>query len=116
MENEPKERRRELRANSTNAENLLWGALRGRKLLGLKFRRQRPIGPFFADFVCLETRIVIELDGDYHEYVEHRDDERQKYLEQEGYHVMRFENDEVIADVGAVLIAIERGIGRNPSP
>ncbi len=107
--------RRNLRTNSTKAEHLLWGALRSRKFHGLKFRRQHPIGPFIADFACPEIKLVIELDGDYHDYVEERDRARQMYIEAEGYRVIRFENNVVLRDVEAVLIAIERMGGIRPS-
>ena len=59
-------RAKELRANSTDAETLLWQRLRNRQLLDLKFRRQRPIGPYIADFACIEGGLVIELDGGRH--------------------------------------------------
>jgi very-short-patch-repair endonuclease len=60
------ERARSLRLSSTDAERRLWRALRDRQLEGYKFRRQRPIGPFIADFVCLERLLIIELDGSQH--------------------------------------------------
>ena len=60
---------RELRARQTDAESLLWYALRGRRLCGLKFRRQYPIEPFIADFVCVEKQLVVEVDGDYHDQI-----------------------------------------------
>ena len=109
--NSPLERRRALRKRSTKPEQLLWQALRNRKFHGLKFRRQHPIDPFIVDFVCIERKLVIELDGDYHEYVEQKDARRQKYIEDHGFTVLRFLNEDVLDDVEAVLIAIARKLG-----
>ena len=67
------QRRRALRRNSTRAERLLWGALRTKRLAGLKFRRQHSIGPFIVDLFCKEKMLVIELDGGYHDYVQEKD-------------------------------------------
>ena len=110
------ERRRELRKRSTDAEQMLWGALRNRRFLGLKFRRQHSIGPYIVDFACTEKKLAIELDGGYHEYVEQADEQRQQFLEEAGYRVLRFRNDEVMSDVEAVLLAIRRLAGIVPSP
>ena len=68
------ERARELRSLSTQPERILWFALRNRGVAGLKFRRQFPIGPYFADFVCLEANLVVELDGESHEGREEYDE------------------------------------------
>ncbi|GIW93024.1 MAG: hypothetical protein KatS3mg110_1065 [Pirellulaceae bacterium] len=69
---------RELRGRQTKAERLLWNVLCNRRLCGLRFRRQRPIGPFIVDFTCIEKRIVVELDGGYHHDVYDSDLTRQK--------------------------------------
>ena len=107
----PLKRRRALRKRSTKAETLLWYALRNRKFHGLKFRRQHSIGPYIVDFVSIEKQLVIELDGDYHEYVEAKDKRRQHYIESKGYTVIRFVNDDVFEDVEAVLFAIAQELG-----
>jgi len=107
----PLQRRRALRKRSTKAEKLLWQALRNRKFHGLKFRRQHSIGPYIVDFVCIEKKLVIELDGDYHEYVEAKDKRRQHYIESKGYTVIRFVNDDVLEDVEALLFAIAQELG-----
>jgi very-short-patch-repair endonuclease len=83
------ERARSLRLSSTDAERRLWRALRDRQLEGYKFRRQRPIGPFIADFVCLERLLIIELDGSQHADSNY-DDARTAWLEQHGWCVLRF--------------------------
>ena len=77
-------RARELREQATVIEFLIWSELRGRKLAGLKFRRQHPIGPFVVDFYCAEHQLVVELDGPVHD--ERQDDDRQRsqYLRQRG--------------------------------
>ena len=108
----PLKRRRVLRKRSTKAETLLWYALRNRKFHGLKFRRQHSIGPYYiVEFVSNEKQLVIELDGDYHEYVEAKDKRRQHYIESKGYTVIRFVNDDVFEDVEAVLFAIAQELG-----
>ena len=111
--------RRELRQRSTEPEQLLWGVLRNRRLGGHKFRRQHSVGAFIVDFVCVEQKLVIELDGGYHDYVAEEDLARQKSLERAGYRVLRFANEDVLADVEAVAIAIGRSLtadAQTPSP
>ncbi len=107
-------RSRELRTRQTKPESLIWTVLRAKRLAGLKFRRQHPIGPYFADFACVEKRIVIELDGGYHDFQYEKDRQRQRFLETEGWQVLRFGNDDVLADVEAVAISIARQIGVEP--
>jgi very-short-patch-repair endonuclease len=111
-------RARELRARQTEAESLLWYILRGRRLCGLKFRRQFPIEPFIVDFACIERRVVIEIDGGYHDYVYEKDQSRQQRIEEAGWRVFRLTNEEVLEDIEAVATAITRGldIEGTPSP
>ena len=87
---------------------MLWQRLRGRKLGGLKFRRQHPIEPFIVDFACIEKHLVVELDGEYHDHVYERDQSRQQRLEAAGWKVVRFSNADVLGDVESVAIAITR--------
>jgi len=94
---------RELRRESTDAEHWLWQRLRDRRLLGLKFRRQVPIGPYIADFVCKERSLVIEIDGSQHLEQEGYDRCRTAFLEQQGYRVVRYWNNEVLGHGEAVL-------------
>jgi len=101
------EKARDLRRGITPAERRLWSALRGRSLNGCKFRRQHPIGCFIVDFVCLERRLIIEVDGGQH--AENPDDERRTaWLEAQGWRVLRFWNDEVRENLDAVAERIMR--------
>jgi len=78
-----------LRKNQTDAERLLWQKLRDRQLEGMKFRRQRPIGKYIVDIVCIEKKIIIEADGSQH-YHSEDDKIRDEYLRDQGYTVLRF--------------------------
>ncbi|MBV8478334.1 MAG: endonuclease domain-containing protein [Acidobacteria bacterium] len=100
-----RDRARSLRRSSTSAEHQLWMRLRNRQLHGAKFRRQHPIGPYIVDFCCLEARLVIELDGGWHneELKRTNDEKRTAYLEAQGHTVLRFWNTEVTKDVRAIL-------------
>ena len=95
-------RARTLRRDETDAEAIVWWQVRNRQLNGFKFRRQVPIGPYIADFVCQERRIIVELDGSQHAG-SLRDAIRDRYLERLGYRVLRFWNHEVFEDTDAVL-------------
>jgi very-short-patch-repair endonuclease len=94
-----------LRANATPHERILWRALKELPIEGTHFRRQVPIGPYVVDFFCPAKRLIIELDGGHHNEDEtaRRDRERQLWLEQEGYRVVRFWNSEITGDLTAVL-------------
>ena len=83
---------RALRTSSSDAETRLWWHLRDRRLGGAKFRRQLPIGPYVADFVCVEAMLVVELDGGQHAEQLERDQVRTSFLERQGYRVVRFWN------------------------
>ena len=107
-----KERARELRRNQTSAEGLLWSLLRGRRLRGYKFRRQYPIPPYVVDFACCGAKLVVELDGDYHDQIVERDLERQAAIEAAGWSVLRFDNRDVMEDLDAVAAAIAQWIER----
>ncbi len=109
----------ELRRNSTDAESVLWRHLRNRQLEGFKFRRQHPIGPFFADFACIEAGLVIELDGGQHfePQAQVADQERSRRISAEGFAVMRFDNRQLLQETEAVLHAIRaRLLSRHPHP
>jgi very-short-patch-repair endonuclease len=95
-------RARQLRRNLTEAEQALWRHLRLRQLDGHKFRRQQPIGPYIADFICFETRLIVELDGGQHSSQTTSDAERSAWLEMQGFRVMRFWNHEVLQNTEAV--------------
>jgi len=100
---------RELRHDSTVPEQKLWNCLRGRKLAGLKFRRQHPIPPFVVDFFCESELLVVELDGDSHM----EDESRTRELEKHDLKVVRFGNDDVLKDLDAVLQGVLIACGRD---
>ena len=103
----PRTRRaHELRAASTDVEHKLWSVLRNRQLAGAKFRRQLPIDRYFADFACVEARLVVELDGSQHMEAQAYDAERTRALEAAGWFVMRFWNNDVIDNIEGVAEAI----------
>ncbi len=101
-------RARELRSAMTDAERLLWGSLRNRGLAGAKFRRQKPEGGYFVDFLCAQARLVVELDGGQHSEpeAERYDLARTRYLNAQGLRVIRFWNIDVIGDLHGVLDAV----------
>ena len=97
----------ELRKELTPAEKKLWAYLRGDKLNGVNFRRQHAIGNYIVDFVSIKKKLVIELDGSQHLEQEAYDIERTRYLESQGYKVVRFWNNQVENDINGVFQAIE---------
>lgn len=108
---------RQLRQNSTDAENALWYYLRAKRLCGLKFRRQHPIGRFIVDFVCVEKKVIIELDGSQHLDDPEKDKSRDQWLKNQGYKVLRFDNIEFLKNKEAVVELIAQTcLGQVPSP
>jgi very-short-patch-repair endonuclease len=101
-----------LRANATGAEIALWRHLKRMETSGTHFRRQVPIGPYVADFACLASRLLIELDGSQHgESVNKmKDDERTRRLESEGYRVIRFWNNDIIENLDGVLDTVHAAL------
>ena len=112
----PTARSRELRANMTPAERRLWSCLSARKVAGTRFNTQFPIGPFVCDFVSRGARLVIEVDGDSHGHSERADAARTRYIEDMGYRVIRFWNNDVMERLEGVVGEIERVLGDRPSP
>jgi len=106
-----KERRRELRQNSTKTEGILWWYLRDKKL-GVKFKRQHSIGGYILDFYCSDKKLIIELDGGIHNTKEAKeyDEVRDKYFRELGYKTVRFLNSEVEKDIEKVLDKIKQDI------
>jgi leucyl-tRNA synthetase len=100
--NSLKENVRENRKNPTEAEDIFWQAVRNSQL-GFRFRRQHTIGKFIVDFVCLEKKLVVEIDGGIHDSQKREDEERTNILEHEGFRVMRFTNDDVLNKLSIVL-------------
>ena len=114
-------RARSLRAESTDAEQRLWSQLRARGLMGWKFRRQQPIGPYIVDFVCYEQRLIVEVDGSQHQHASGYDAARDALLCKRGFVVLRFWNNDVLTQTTAVLdrirtIALQRPPSPPPSP
>ena len=99
-------RARELRKNQTNAEKALWSVLRMHRLGGYRFRRQHPMGNYVVDFGCLESHLVVELDGGQHlESIEY-DEARTTYLAERGFTVFRFWNNQVLIEMDGVKEAL----------
>jgi very-short-patch-repair endonuclease len=112
-------RQRSLRNNATDAERVLRQRLKGRQLERCKFRRQHPFGDYILDFVCLERRIVVELDGSRHFEAAAYDEARSAFLQAAGFVVLRFWNNQVFGEIGGVLEVIRRELvlrGQTPSP
>ena len=106
-----------MRSEPTEAESLLWNVLSGKKLDGYKFRRQHIIGSFIIDFICLKTNLIIEIDGLAHQLPDNKtsDYDRTLWLENEGYRVIRFSNEEVLSNLDKVLIEIREQLKASPS-
>ncbi len=105
---------RKLRRNTTDAELMLWLALRNRRLNGHKFKRQVPFGPYVADFLCVEAKLIIEADGGQHAEEIINDLERSRYFESQGYRVLRFWNNEILRNLEGVLETIAAELGESP--
>ena len=104
-------RARSLRNQATPAERAVWDHL-SRSQLGAKFSRQMPVGPYFADFLCRELKLVIELDGHSHDVAPERDERRDAWFAADGYTVLRFTNAEVKDNTEGVIAAIRIEIER----
>ena len=103
---------RKLRKESTEAERLLWKHLRNRQLNGWKFRRQFPLGPYVADFICLEQKLIIEVDGGHHATQLKADTNRTEFFEGKEFTVLRFWNNEVLQNISGVVEAIKIAVGK----
>src|SRR5687767_4840018 len=109
-------RAKKLRANSTDAERLLWSHVRAHRAKGYKFKRQQQIGCFIVDFVCFEARLVIELDGGQRAEKKLKDEVRDRELERQSYRVLRFWNNEVLGNIEGVMQRIEDSQPPSPQP
>jgi leucyl-tRNA synthetase len=112
---------KENRKKLTEAEGKLWGQLRNRKLQNFKFRRQHPIAGYIPDFVCIERKLIIEIDGEYHDEEEQKkfDEARTRWLKEHEYIMLRFTNEEVLNDISSVLDEISAALleaTSSPSP
>jgi very-short-patch-repair endonuclease len=104
---------REQRANLVHAEAIIWRAVRDRRCEGAKFRRQAPIGRFIVDFVCYEQRLIVEIDGPSHEDAEQqiRDRERDIWLGEQGFRILRLPNELAIASTELAVARIRAALG-----
>ncbi len=107
-----------LRKMSTDTEKVVWKQLRAKRFSGLKFRRQQPLGPYIADFVCFEKKIIIELDGGQHAFPGkiQGDLKRDKWFEAQGYTTLRFWDNEVLTNTQGVIEVIWKHCFEPPSP
>lgn len=101
------------RQEMTESETVLWNVLR-QEIKGYKFRRQHPIGDYIADFICVTMKLIIEVDGGYHDTPQQQleDQWRTDYLLSKGYHVLRFKNEEVNFDTKSVISRIKEELNK----
>ncbi|HOQ67429.1 MAG TPA: endonuclease domain-containing protein [Candidatus Atribacteria bacterium] len=109
---------RGLRKRQTDAERVLWNKLRNKQIEGVKFRRQQPIGSYIVDFVSLEIKLIIEIDGGQHNgrRVREKDEEREKWLKGKGYQILRFWNNDVLTNIEGVLEKIKENLEEEKTP
>ena len=111
---------KELRSQQTEAERRLRYHVRAHRLMGLKFKRQKPIGPYIADFICDEYNLIVELDGSQHQDSSEYDCYRDAWLREQGFTVLRFWNNDVMQQTEVVLeairLAVECPLSPDPSP
>ena len=105
---------RQLRGSMTDAEQALWKRIR-RKQTGHRFRRQHPVGPYIADFACIDRRLIVEIDGGQHASALD-DDRRTCVLQEAGHRVLRFWNTEVLQNIDGVLEVIQAALAACPRP
>jgi very-short-patch-repair endonuclease len=96
----------------TDAEQLLWRSLRSKQLKGHRFRRQHPIAQYIADFVCIEQKVVVEIDGGQHQEQVEYDERRATFLQKQGWQVLRFWNNDVLNNLEGVLSVIAANLTR----
>jgi very-short-patch-repair endonuclease len=106
---------RELRSRMTDAERKLWFALKGRRFAAFKFRRQVPVGRYITDFLCFESRLIVEVDGGQHADSV-RDTERDDWFTQNEFRVVRFWNNDVLQNLEGVLTSLATELNTTPHP
>jgi very-short-patch-repair endonuclease len=106
---------RSLRRGMTDAERRIWTRLRAHRFSGVSFRRQVPIGPYIADFVCFDARLIIELDGGQHAESK-RDHARDSWLRRQGFSILRFWNNDVFSNIDGVLETVANAIAQKIPP
>jgi very-short-patch-repair endonuclease len=112
MNRNAKYRARALRRMSTPAEQVLWEHLRDRRIDGVKFRRQHPVGPFYVDFCAPSIRLVVEADGEYHAWQREHDRRRDAWLRVFSFEVLHVSNDEILGNTANVIARIRTAITR----
>jgi very-short-patch-repair endonuclease len=118
VSNVQRDRARQLRRTMTRAETLLWRHLKAHRLARLGFRRQSPMGNYIADFVAHSCKLVVEVDGESHDFEERirRDEQRDRWFASRGYRVLRFTNDDVMRNLEGVALAILQAAERGAPP
>ena len=101
------QRAHELRRDGSRAERKVWELLRDRRIAGAKFRRQCPVGPYFADFACVSRKLVIEVDGEHHAYQQEADARRTAMMERDGWRVVQFRANHVVENPEGIWEEIE---------
>jgi very-short-patch-repair endonuclease len=107
---------RQFRKKPTPSENILWQAIRSRKLAGRKFRRQQPIGVFVVDFFCSSEQLIVEVDGSIHESQRQCDQQRQELLELLNLKVVRISSEQVEQDLDSALVLIRQSFNSSSQP
>jgi very-short-patch-repair endonuclease len=102
------DRARDLRRTGSRAEKVVWELLRAHRMDGVKFRRQHPIGLYFADFACVSRKLVVEIDGDHHAFQVEADARRTSIMEKQGWRVVRFAANETVSNPEGVWVEIDR--------
>lgn len=107
---------RRMRHDPTDAEQKFWRAVRGRRFGGYKFKRQYPVCRYIVDFICLDKHLIVELDGGQHALQEGYDSERTAFLESQGFHVIRYWNDDFLSHMDDRLEEVLHALEEPPSP
>ncbi|MEQ9617430.1 MAG: DUF559 domain-containing protein [Phycisphaerales bacterium] len=115
MSDSMRQRAKELRRNMSVPERVLWKRLRGRHFAGWKFKRQVPLGPFVADFLCAQAKLVVEIDGSTHDRQGERDRARDTWMRERGLRVMRISASDLSKNERAVLERILHELRKSPS-
>ncbi|WP_438752505.1 endonuclease domain-containing protein [Pararhizobium sp. O133] len=112
IEQKTRTRAKELRRELTKAEAAMWSMLRDLRPRGARFRRETPIGPYIADFAWLSARVVVEVDGDSHETLhgKRHDAQRDRFLQSQGFTILRFDNAQVMDGPDHVFLTIEQAV------
>ena len=100
----------------TDAERSIWQILRSCQIDGHRFRRQVPLGRYIADYVCHDARLIIEVDGGQHDRSSPQEVERSRFLQDQGYRILRFWNNEVLSNLDGVHATIAEDLRRHPLP